>query len=311
MGTMALKIWGVFVPFFALVTVSIAASTLLDWLLFVCLGLRNPNERMSNFVLPGVVGLPITLIWLRPRLRIFKPDSRGRSPSPFLLVGTLAIIIFAGDQANSYQLAVTGQLTVLSRIRDLPDRLPTRYYRIPSVLIGRTAELHVETGFTGKGATGYWVEVYITAALYDETSELGKSSGIWVARMYRESESNPRSRSAEAQFRGRVENESVRDFSRLRADRITYFLRVPPGGDLENYQSAVASTRLSSGDETIFLHPSFGPFSERTGNHGWLMFAIWIGGSAAWLILILIMSAGEPELGRLVAGDRIRPLRNG
>ncbi|HXS58258.1 MAG TPA: rhomboid family intramembrane serine protease [Hanamia sp.] len=157
----------ILLPFFVMGTTTVVLYTFLDWLLFVRLHVFNVKEEAIEFWGPFLVGLVVTFLFLRPKLKILVKRKKGDFNTGFLMFAGLTI----GASimvAQMYMETATGKLTPLNNIQQIHSKPLTKFYTIKSHYIDKEhSGIYYTSSVSGRYNENLNLEIYIASPIYD------------------------------------------------------------------------------------------------------------------------------------------------
>lgn len=146
--------------------------TFLDWWLVIRLNTIPLPEEVIHYAAPIVlVWIPL-LIWLRPRVRLFKFTGKQNASGP-LFLAAIAIAVPTMFLQNYLETA-TGKLTSLIRISQIGSITPTKYYQVQQYFAQKElAQTYRNTTRSSKGSTMTYY-LYVAVPLLDKPTILIK-----------------------------------------------------------------------------------------------------------------------------------------
>jgi rhomboid protease GluP len=292
MKNFAQKFRLIFIPFFLIAVGTNCVYSFLHWLLFIK-GDIQLDEQIINFWLPAALSAIPLFIWLRPRIKLLKLNTKGRR-DPVALYMFIAWLTIGISMviAQDYLVTATGKLTKLDNINQISQVAKTKYYTIGHFYANKKMA-RIKTSFEVSGKHNEYFEMHIYAPCPIFTSEdtSGTFSGepaAWLAVSFFKSISNNLSVDEKQAAFTDFARESQQDFDKKNLSDFVYLDRINYSSDFKHYSEAINSDKYPAiNKKIIILSPVNEPFEARNGNKlPWIFGSLAIG-FAVFLIGLL------------------------
>ena len=283
----------IFFPFLLIVFSTVVIYTFLHWALFINAELFRVDEIILNFVIPTVLtGIPI-LIWLRPRIKLLKLNTKGRRDPVFFFIFITWVAVAAPTIiAQEYLNTATGKLTGLDNIGQIHQHPLTKYYTLKHAFVDkRLVRIKPHFEVSGRNDEYFHMAIYTPCPIFKDQQAEDTSSGnivAWLAIKYSKSISNNLSNAEKESAYHEFAKESQNAFDAAVINQFVYLDRINYSSDYKNYVAAINSNGQSSVNNSfIILSPVNEPFENRNGEKlPWIFGSIAIG-AVVFLIALL------------------------
>ena len=288
----------VFLPFVLALAGLTVGYTLLNWLLFVKLGLFHPKESLTQIVFPLLLAGATSLFYIAPKLKALK--LKIDFYHTFLAcLGLLIPTIFA----QKYMTVSTGRLTTLPSVELIGNHEPTKYYEFGAYSLDTTAIRYYATyKVTGKNANNFNMYLYAIMPLQAIGKEThAQEPTTWMGVVYEKEISNHSS----DEKKERIYNAFIRqsqiqtehgDFTRYRC-----FERIDSSSDdYEGFTNAFGQEFFYRPSTTpIILRGMTTPYEARGGDLPQRFFIALFITLAVWLLLSILPKTNPKEIKRI------------
>jgi hypothetical protein len=163
------KLKYIFLPFLIIAICTIGVYTFLNWLIIIKLNAFKIDEQVIEFFIPMALPWIPLLIWLRPRIKLLKLNTKGgKNPLTGILLINWISIGIPLIIAQAYLVTVTGKLTKLDYMIQVDYRTPTRYYTVKHFYVAKNM-VHLRTIFqvSGKYNRDFDMTIYAPIPVFD------------------------------------------------------------------------------------------------------------------------------------------------
>lgn len=162
------KITHIFIPCLVLAVCVVVIYTFLDWLLFIRFHVFDLDEQWIQLWIPWIVAIGLSVIFIRPRLRILAKRKKGDFKTGFIFFASF-VIAAPTIPAQMYLESSTGKLTSLQSIHDLDPNATTEYYTLKRHYAARSeAGVYYTTEVSGRYNSELSIDIYFATPIYDE-----------------------------------------------------------------------------------------------------------------------------------------------
>ncbi|MFD2147912.1 hypothetical protein [Mucilaginibacter antarcticus] len=288
-------------PFLVIGITSISAYSFIHWWLFVRNEIFAVDEAILNFFVPLATSFIPVLIWLLPRLKLLDfTGKKAKNPViGYLLMATIAIGV-PTVIAQEYLISATGEMTVLTSIKEIEKRPKTKYYTLKKVYPDKAqARPNTIINTSGKYNVNYNMAVYMPCPIFDTPNAHQAAEPLaWLGIKYQKTISNGLSGAEKTQEFEMFTKKSQDDFDKRDLTTFTYLDRIGPSSELKTFADAVTFSGVYD-TPFIILVPRWGNFEDRNGDKGlWLIVSLVIG-----TVLFILMIAAVPLRDRALKND--------
>ena len=294
----------VYFPYLLIGVGYIAAYSFLNWLFILKTELISIDEMIVQFLAPFVlIWIPV-LLWLRPRLRTLKLDSKRADPRGFYLAMAAFTIVPAALVAQAYLATATGKLAHVDRAEQLATTEHTKYFMIDSVFVDReNAGGYAMSSVRGRHNEDLDLEIFFASPIKDADLSSAFGGGAWYGVQYRKTIKNRLSDARKEELYNMFADSASRDFDSRDLSAFTYLEKVGNSDDHRGYESAIRnSSSYTPGVEAVILKPHEGSFDARNGKKLQWMFGLYGAGAFIWFVMLLFPKVDEKEMKRVKAG---------
>jgi rhomboid protease GluP len=285
------KIKLLFLPFIILCFGFAAGYIFLYWLLFIHWSVLSLKEDVVQFWIPLVFCFILVLLFLRPRVLLFKLDkNNGKIRGLYYMVSAFGIFlptIFLLDFTDTY----TGKLTQLSSISDISTFPRTKYYQTKFFLLDINHPGFEPTiSYSGKNNQNLNFDIYAAVPMTNDTTDTLQAKAFYYLH-YHERHGRLSETERKTEW-SRFWKESMEHYEND-PKQFQYFERMGNTQERDYALIAAKESQLSAKETAIILRPIDAPFSERNGHK--LNYALLSLGSVSvlWLIMVLIPAINE------------------
>lgn len=304
------KVRHIYLPFVVVAVGFVATYSLLAWALVYKSALIPLDEELTTFWLPfGLAWVP-GLLWVWPRLKALKLESRNgrlRELYLFVAVGTMIAPTVLGQM---YLSEAAAEISHLGEIIEITRAPRTKYYRVDRPCLVRDAhqfDWSAQRFGRGRHELGFTISVAVPFC-GGGTAFDGGAPPAWLAVTFatavRSSTPDVEERAARA-----FAKQSEDRFAGMNLEEFTYLERLGPGAERRPFEAAIAKVD-GAGREQVVLKPHHGAFEARTGATGpWTLgsFAI---GAMLWFFMVAIPGVHPAKL-RLADGTKVTGASDG
>lgn len=287
---LALRLRRVFLPWLISAAGLWGAYSFLHWLVLVWFEPSVLPGDLILFIVPLTLSVTAVVLWVRHGVQLLKWPGNDAS---FLGSVIAALLLWVPAIVAQQHLENTiGTLTHLERVGELADKPKTRFYSIGTFAVDKAyANRELRTWTSGRDSRDWNVAVYYVAQLLDPSAPPGlPPSRVFIGVRYHRRYRND---ATDDERRVRVEQlleEADREFARDRFERIGYFERARAQGDRRAYDLAVSVYQHDSlSENAVVLVPRFGSFATRSHRSYYLMWLLFTGAVAIWLLIALTL----------------------
>jgi membrane associated rhomboid family serine protease len=141
--------------------------TFLDWLLFIRFHVIDLDEQWIQLWIPFIIALGLSMIFIRPRLRILAKRKKGDFNTGFIIFASLAIAA-PTIPAQMYLESSTGKLTSLQNVNELDSNATTEYYILKQHYAARNeAGAYYSTYVSGRYNADLNLDIYFATPIRD------------------------------------------------------------------------------------------------------------------------------------------------
>ncbi len=305
MGMLQRKLRHIYGPFLLVTAGSVAAYSVLAWLLVYKTQLLNLDEDVVTIWLPFVLAWVPLLVWVWPRIKVLKLETKqGRIPELYMLVAA-ATVIGPTVIGQTYLARATATLTHLDEVAEINRSPDTKYYAVTRPCLRREDhQFHWASALTGRQSESLTFTITVVVPFCGETGAQGTvPAPAWLGITFTKSMRADRPddhKEAEARM---FAKDSEAEFAKMDLAALTYLEQLGPGAKRRGFESAIRKSGLASSDPIVLL-PHHDVFEERTGERGAWALWFYVGGAALWLVMVLIPGVHGARLKDLEEGTR-------
>jgi len=319
----------IFVPFLLTSLGVVVGYTLLHWALIGYLDRHAIKEEYTNIWIPLVLPWIPLFIWLRPRVKLLRFNSRARNPVfGYLFIGSFAMAAPL-VVAQVYLKTAAGKLTTLSQPDFISQQPPTKFYTISNYYID-TANRGTAciSKVSGRYNNYLGLYIYMACPIYDESMEPKKigadsvniqpdtagsivlgygtvvfrfdrpSPKAWCCLQYYKEISNRISQPRKNEKFHQFYDQTMDEFHQMNFRSIVYLEKAGYDNRLDGFKKAIMKARVQVNDSSLnyILEPKFNAYADRNGQKLPWIFGSFAIGAAIWLIMVVIPPIDEDKV---------------
>ncbi|MGH1516388.1 rhomboid family intramembrane serine protease [Chryseobacterium sp. JK1] len=260
------------------------------------------KKDIIEFWLPfGLPFVPI-LIWLRPRIKLFK-FKRDDTSFFYQFLACMAIAL-PTIIAQQYLTTATGKLTRLNTISELSEKEQTAYYSLKHFYIDKKhLALQNTTSVEGRNNERINMLIYVAMPILEKASDTVKTPyRYWLGKRYSEDISMGLSNEEKMRKFKLFAEKSQKEFNATNFNTFSYLEVVGNTNDHDEYNNALKNIKQNPYVKNIIFEAKSGPFETRAGNKGlWILYSFGIG------LFIYLIALVFPKFQE----DKLKNFKNG
>jgi len=295
------KIRIIYVPFLLISAGFVVVYSFLNWILIIS-GVLSINEELVNFWLPLVLPWLPVVIWLRPRIRVFK-FSKSTSLFGFELVAVLVTAI-PTMIAQSYLETATGKLTELDLVSEIHSP-NTKYYLIREFFADkRQAKLETSVRHGARSSSPLTISAFFASPIRDSANDpIHSKCDVWIGIKYTTEISNRLARAAMEDEYQKFVRTSISRFNNENLQSFSYLETVGNNDDRRSLENAIHRSDIyDPSRRIIILTGQYESFEARNGKKLTWTFGTFGVGAVVWFFILLFPKIDDVELRRVQRG---------
>lgn len=292
----------VYLPYLVIAICFVGLYTFLNWLLFIKTDFINLKEDIVNLWLPFALPWIPVLLWLRPRIKLFKFKNENASFG-YQFLAAMAIA-FPTIVAQEYLMTATGKLTQLDSIAQYEKKELTKYYSLNKYFIDKKNVGIVNTAtVSGKHNEDLNVLVYVAMPILNSPVDSIKGEcSFFLGKKYSKRISNRLSDDEKNDKFKTFAEESQAQFDTANFQNFVYLEKIGRNDDHTEFDRALKKSSYVRYNDPVVFTAHNDPFENRNGGKfGWIFKAFGIG-AVVWFIFLLFPKFDEPSLKKFRKG---------